>query len=625
MFAGLRFLMVTLIVCSLAPALRAEAQIRSAGDRAGDVIASATAEETLRVTSWSGVCQMRVQIRSAEGAVAFDSMWRDGSVLDLPPGSIDLATSGFARFVVMVKDLDGRVLEREASLTKNDGRLTARHEGDGDRIVMIESGSSELRVALLTHDGENAQLVSTGGDLSFRFGEFFGATDVERMRLTAAGNLGIGLENPQAPLDVNGLIRTSAGIQFSDGSILTTAAGLPSGEEQRATVPTRRSASRDGRSARPEARALVTAPGQTPTQKLVPETSAGPEYKFRVDDTGVYVGLKLQLPDTNATGTAGVLEMGGSTFLHNAGSGNTFLGEDAGRISGGGAFNAAIGYEAGGGSGSSNVSIGYQASSYIFSGDNNAATGMWALRNNGGDDNTANGFRALEENRNGANNVALGSGALIANVDGSNNTALGTGALAASTGSFNIAVGNGSGAQLTTGSFNVNISNGGVAGESNTLRIGNANQTRAFIAGIRGVTTGAANAVSVMVDSNGQLGTASSSRRFKYDIADAGEATSGLMRLRPVTFRYRSHGPRAPLQYGLIAEEVARVYPELIARDQTGQIETVMYQFLAPMLLSEVQKHQRTIVEQQKTIDELQAALAAFGARLEALEARQDR
>src|SRR5207245_11459298 len=127
-----------------------------------------------------------------------------------------------------------------------------------------------------------------------------------------------------------------------------------------------------------------------------------------------------------------------------------------------------------------------------------------------------------------------------------------------------------------------------------------------------GVTTTNADAVAVLIDSAGQLGTVSSSRRYKFDINDMAGATDGLMRLRPVTFRYLAHGDNAPLQYGLIAEEVAEVYPELVAPNKDGEVETVMYQFLAPMLLNEVQKQHRQIEDQQKVIDALEQRLKAL-------------
>jgi len=155
--------------------------------------------------------------------------------------------------------------------------------------------------------------------------------------------------------------------------------------------------------------------------------------------------------------------------------------------------------------------------------------------------------------------------------------------------------------------------------ESGTIRIGNpAVQTRAFVAGIFGVTTTIADAIPVVVNSAGQLGTVSSSRRFKFDIADMGEASSGLMRLRPVTFRYKDATADGahPIQYGLIAEEVAEVNRDLVVYEADGQALTVKYQLLPAMLLNEVQRQQRTIDGQQRTIDELTRRLEELERRL---------
>ena len=113
-------------------------------------------------------------------------------------------------------------------------------------------------------------------------------------------------------------------------------------------------------------------------------------------------------------------------------------------------------------------------------------------------------------------------------------------------------------------------------------------QASAFIAGIQGVTTGNNNAVPVLIDSNGQLGTVSSSRRYKEDIQDMADASSGLLRLRPVRFRYKkpfADGSQ-PVQYGLVAAGVPEVYPDLVARSANGQMETVKYQVLGSMLLT---------------------------------------
>ena len=117
------------------------------------------------------------------------------------------------------------------------------------------------------------------------------------------------------------------------------------------------------------------------------------------------------------------------------------------------------------------------------------------------------------------------------------------------------------------------------------------------MAGIFGTTTGLTNAVAVLVDGNGQLGTVNSSRRFKEDIQDMSEASSGLLRLRPVAYRYQrpyADGSK-PVDYGLIAEEVAEVYPDLVVGSADGQIQTVQYHKLVPMLLNELQKEHEAV------------------------------
>src|SRR6516225_7198921 len=174
-------------------------------------------------------------------------------------------------------------------------------------------------------------------------------------------------------------------------------------------------------------------------------------------------------------------------------------------------------------------------------------------------------------------------------------------------------------------SRNIHIGNAGSATDSGTIRIGTpGTQTSFYVAGVNGVTT-TNSAVPVLIDTaTGQLGVASSSRRYKEDIQDIGEASRGLMRLRPVTFRYQkpfADGSK-PMQYGLIAEEVAEVFPDLVARSADGQIETVKYQVLDSLLLNEVQRQQAEIGAQREQIGDLQqqitdikAALASSGRR----------
>jgi hypothetical protein len=147
-----------------------------------------------------------------------------------------------------------------------------------------------------------------------------------------------------------------------------------------------------------------------------------------------------------------------------------------------------------------------------------------------------------------------------------------------------------------------------VAGESGIIRIGTVGtQTAAFVAGVHGVTTGGT-AIPVMVDADGQLGTISSSARFKDEIQDMGEATEGLLRLRPVTFRYKAQ-QEGRAQFGLIAEEVEKVMPELVVCSSSGEAETVLYHEMPAMLLNELQKQQREIQELKSELSALRAVI----------------
>jgi len=160
------------------------------------------------------------------------------------------------------------------------------------------------------------------------------------------------------------------------------------------------------------------------------------------------------------------------------------------------------------------------------------------------------------------------------------------------------------GVNLTTGNNNIDIDNLGVAGESNTIRIGT-QQTTTFIKGISGaVVTGAA----VVVNAAGQLGTAPSSCRFKNEIRPMNTLSEAIFALKPVTFHYKSDQTGTP-QFGLIAEEVAKVNPDLVVRDDKGEIYTVRYDAVNAMLLNEFLKEHRTVQEQQKEIDTLKAEL----------------
>ena len=269
--------------------------------------------------------------------------------------------------------------------------------------------------------------------------------------------------------------------------------------------------------------------------------------------------------------------------------------------------------------GSNNTANGFQALFVNSTGNNNTASGTDALLfNTTGHLNTANGVNALLMNNDGRQNTATGSNSLHNNTTGSFNTAEGVWALSSNTtGDNNIALGHSAGSNLTTGSNNIDIGAPGAMDEADTIRIGSrAIQNRAFIAGIRGVTTEMADAIPVVIDSVGQLGTASSSRRFKKEIKSMDKASEAILGLNPVTFEYKSDNTATP-QFGLIAEEVAAVSPDLVVRDAEGEIYTVRYDAVNAMLLNEFLKEHRKVEQMQKQIDALTSGLQKVSAQLE--------
>jgi len=324
--------------------------------------------------------------------------------------------------------------------------------------------------------------------------------------------------------------------------------------------------------------------------------------------------------------------LGAGSLAANTGDQNTATGAGALLSNTTGGFNTANGALAlfSNTSGSNNTANGLYALLGNTTGNDNTAIGVDALgRNTTGGNNTAIGTLALLSNTTGGNNTAVGVSALAGNIDGNDNTAIGGAALLRNTGAGNLAIGSGAldsntsgsfnvaingGRNLTTGIFNIAIANDGVAGESNTTRIGIL-QNRCFISGIRDVTTGVPDAINVMIDSAGQLGTVSSSRRFKTEIKPMDKASEAILSLKPVTFHYKSDHTATP-QCGLIAEEVAEVNPNLVVHDKNGEIYSVRYDQVNAMLLNEFLKEHRTVQElrscaavQQATIAELTSTL----------------
>ena len=264
-----------------------------------------------------------------------------------------------------------------------------------------------------------------------------------------------------------------------------------------------------------------------------------------------------------------------------------------------------------------NTANGYQALYSNISGVGNTANGAEALFNNDGDQNTANGYAALNGNNTGFGNTANGFYALANNTTGNSNTANGIHALYTNTtGSNNTAVGADAGSGVTTANNVICIGAGG-ANVTNSCFIGN----------IREVTTANPDAISVLIDSAGQLGTASSSKRFKKEIKPMDDASESILALKPVTFHYRGDATNTP-QFGLIAEEVAAVNPNLVVRDKNGEIYTVRYDQVNAMLLNEFLKEHRKVEqltkdfesklgEQQKQIEALSAGLQKVSAEVE--------
>jgi Chaperone of endosialidase len=282
-----------------------------------------------------------------------------------------------------------------------------------------------------------------------------------------------------------------------------------------------------------------------------------------------------------------------------------------------GVGNTAIGFDAlfRNTTGPNNTAIGVQALFHNTHGFENAATGWRALFfNTTGFHNTAAGFEALFFNTTGNHNTADGDIALLHNGTGNFNTAIGAHALNLNTtGSSNVALGFQAGFNIT-GSGNVCIGENviGLAGGSNVTRIRNIG------------STAQANGVFVTVGAGGKLGFQVSSRRYKDDIKPMDKASEALFALKPVSFRYKQEiDPARSPDFGLIAEDVATVNPDLVARDEEGKIVTVRYQAVNTMLLNEFLKEHKKVEEQQATIADLKSTVAQQRRDFEAAIAKQ--
>jgi Chaperone of endosialidase len=332
---------------------------------------------------------------------------------------------------------------------------------------------------------------------------------------------------------------------------------------------------------------------------------------YNTADNNTAMGIYALVNNTTGTSNAAT---GASALANNkTGNGNTANGFEA-LFNNTASLNTASGSTAlySNTTGSDNTATGYAALFSNQTGVDNTATGADALYSNKtGSFNTANGDAALVNNISANNNTAIGFAALQRNTSGHDNTAEGFQAANNTTGDNNVALGSNAGGNLTTGSNNIDIGANvlGVAGEANTIRIGKSGtQQKAFIAGVYGKTV--ASGVGVIVNSSGQLGTVQSSARFKEDIKPMEKASEALLKLKPVTFRYKEAlDPDKIPQFGLVAEEVEKVDPELVLRDEDGKVTTVRYEAVNAMLLNEFLKEHHKVEQLGKQVQALTTAL----------------
>jgi hypothetical protein len=287
---------------------------------------------------------------------------------------------------------------------------------------------------------------------------------------------------------------------------------------------------------------------------------------------------------SNTTGHDNTANGALALFSNTTGINNTASGDSA-------LFSNTLGHD--------NTATGVQALDHNISGNNNTANGVSALfANTNGDSNTAVGSNSLATNIHGGFNTAIGQTALFSNSNGDSNTAIGNAALIFNTtGTGNIALGDSAGASVTTANNVICI---GAAG--------NNVDDSCYIGNIFGATS--ANGVGVFVNSNGRLGTMTSSRRFKDEIKPMEQASEALYALKPVAFRYRKEiDPEGRPQLGLVAEDVEKVNPDLVVRDKRGKPYSVRCEQVNAMLLNEFLKEHKVVQELKATVQRQHAII----------------
>src|SRR6266511_3235918 len=375
------------------------------------------------------------------------------------------------------------------------------------------------------------------------------------------------------------------------------------------------------------------------TQAVLPPPDGGyPNFNTAEGDKALFslttgvantaVGWFSLFTNTDGSFNTGV---GAGTLLFNVGTQsthegveNTAIGTAALLFNTTGSLNTAVGSAALlNNNGLFNTAIGSRALSGNTAGSGNTAIGTEALvRNTTGEVNTAIGTETLVLNSTGSNNTGIGGGALSFNETGFLNTAIGYQALGMNTGgAANTALGSRAGINLTIGDDNICIANDGVAGDAGVIRIGRNFITATYIAGISGQT--ASGGAAVFVNSDGKLGTSTSSARFKDEIKPMGKASEALFALKPVTFCYKKEiDSRGIPQFGLVAEDVEAVNPDLVVRDKDGKVNTVRYEQVNAMLLNKFLKEHRRVEELKSAMAQQRKETEALVARLNEQEVR---